>query len=271
MLKIFFIRLFSLLNIFKVDFFEIIYKLTVYLTGRNRSYYNIQHEFRSVLKFIDKINIFVDIGANKGLYSDLVYKHNNEANIFIIESDKKCFNFLKKKYFKKINIKLFNVALSSVKKIKQFYSSYDSGLNSYFNRKFQLDSRVSKNLLLTLKFKKSFTISCLRFLDFFKKNFNEGDKKIIDLVKIDTEGSELDILKGMGPAIKNIKIIQFEFGSSNMDSKVFFIEFYLFFMNNNFEIYRITPGIPRKVKYSYFDEIFSTNNYIAVNKFLFKK
>ena len=271
MFKILIIRLFSSLNIFKVDFFEIMYRLTTILTGRNRSYYNIKHEFRSVLKFLHKVNIFVDIGANKGLYSDLVHKHNSEANIFIIEPDKKCFQFLKKKYFKKINIKLFNIALGSDKKNKQFYSSYDSGLNSYFNRKFQLDYRVKKTVLSTLKFKNSFTVNCSRFLDFFEKNLNGNNKKIIDLVKIDTEGSELDILKGMGPAIKKIKIIQFEFGSSNMDSKVFFIQFYLFFMKNNFEIYRITPGIPRKVTYSYFDEIFSTNNYIAVNKFLFKK
>ena len=126
---------------------------------------------------------------------------------------------------------------------------------------------------LRIIIKKKFNINCLRFLDFFKPSFyliDRDNKKIIDLVKIDTEGSELDILKGMGPTIKNIKIIQFEFGSSNIDSKNFFIEFYIFFTKNNFDIYRITPGIPRKVTYSYFDEVFSTNNYIAVNKSLFK-
>ena len=272
-LKISFIQLLSFLNFFKVDFFEILYRLTAILTGRNRSYYNIGHEFKSVLKFIDKVNIFVDVGANKGLYSDFVYKHNSKASIFIVETDKRSFSFLKSKYSKKENIKLFNIALGSEKKRKNFYSSYKSGLNSYFNRKFQLDSRVKNSKLLTLKFKKNFNINCLRFLDFFKPSFyliDRDNKKIIDLVKIDTEGSELDILKGMGPIIKNIKIIQFEFGSSNIDSKNFFIEFYIFFTKNNFDIYRITPGIPRKVTYSYFDEVFSTNNYIAVNKSLFK-
>jgi hypothetical protein len=95
--------------------------------------------------------------------------------------------------------------------------------------------------------------------------------KIIDFVKIDTEGSEFDILKGMKEVIKNIKIIQFEFGTAQIDARNYFINFFIFFKKNNFDIYRITPGIPRKVNYSYFDEVFSTNNYIAINKRLFSR
>jgi hypothetical protein len=127
--KIIFIKLLTSLNIFKIDLFEIIFKISSYLTGRNRSFYDIKHEFKSVLRFLDKIDIFIDAGANKGFYSDLVLKKNCKANIFLIEPNKK----------------------------------------------------------------------------------------------------------------------------------------------NNFDIYRITPGIPRKVNYSYFDEVFSTNNYIAINRKFFSR
>lgn len=46
------------------------------MTGRNRSYYNTDHEFRSVLKFINSIDVFIDIGANVGSYSDLLLNYN---------------------------------------------------------------------------------------------------------------------------------------------------------------------------------------------------
>lgn len=263
------IKLLSLLNFCRVDFFEIILKLSFFMTGRNRSFYNTEHEFRSVLKFINSIDVFIDIGANVGSYSDLLLNYNKKTNMFLIEPNKKNFNFLKIKYKKKNNIKIFNVALGSNTKNKYFYSSKrGSGLDSFYNRKFQIDHRIkSKDGFQLIKFKKSYLAKSGLFKDLYKSITKNNNKKVIDLVKIDTEGSELDILKGMGQnCIKNIKIIQFEFGSSNIDSKKFFIEFYIFFKKNNFDIYRITPGIPRKINYSYFDEVFSTNNYIAVNK-----
>ena len=97
-IKIFFIKIISHLNIFKIDFFEKTFKLSFLLTGRNSSSYNIKHEFYSVLKFINKVSIFIDIGANKGLYSDLVLKHNNKVNAYLIEPNKKSSYFLNKKY-----------------------------------------------------------------------------------------------------------------------------------------------------------------------------
>lgn len=189
--------------------------------------------------------------------------------MFLIEPNKKNFYFLKNKYKKNNNVKILNTALGSNTKNKYFYSSkISSGLDSFYNRKFQVDDRIkSKDDFQLIKFKKSYLAKSVLFKDLYKLITKNNNKKVIDLVKINTEGSELDILKGMGyNCMKNIKIIQFEFGSSNIDSKKFYIEFYIFFKKNNFDIYRITPGIPRKINYSYFDEVFSTNNYIAVNK-----
>jgi FkbM family methyltransferase len=122
-------------------------KLSFFLTGRNRVYYNTKHEFKTILRFIDKINIFIDIGANQGFYSDLVLKNNDKANILLIEPNKKNFNFLKKKYLNKDNIKAFNIALGSNNKNKYFYSSYTSGLDSVYKRKFQLDHKNSSKFI----------------------------------------------------------------------------------------------------------------------------
>ena len=77
----------------------------------------------------------------------------------------------------------------------------------------------------------------------------------------------MEALKGMGKFIKNQSYIQFEFGQSNIDNKIFFRSFYYFFKKKNFEIYRIAPT--RLIKISKWNENlehFRVTNYIAENK-----
>ena len=77
-------------------------------------------------------------------------------------------------------------------------------------------------------------------------------------------------LIGFENKIKNFKLIQFEFNACNIDSKIFFKDFWNFFKNNNFSIYRMTPSGPLKIKsYNEDDENFSMNNYLAKNEKLF--
>ena len=51
---------------------------------------------------------------------------------------------------------------------------------------------------------------------------------MIDFFKIDVEGHEMDVLKGIGDKISNIKLIQFEFGGCNIDTRCFFQDFWYF-------------------------------------------
>lgn len=47
---------------------------------------------------------------------------------------------------------------------------------------------------------------------------NENNIDHIDLLKIDTEGHELDVLKGFEDFLQNVSIIQFEYGGTYIDS-----------------------------------------------------
>ena len=86
-----------------------------------------------------------------------------------------------------------------------------------------------------------------------------------NVLKMDVEGHELDVLKGAKEALRDIEIIQFEFGGSNIDSKTYFQDFWYFFSKQNFQIFRITPSGPLRIhQYSESDETFRTTNYIAV-------
>lgn len=52
----------------------------------------------------------------------------------------------------------------------------------------------------------------------------ENNIKSIDFLKIDTEGSEFDVIKGFGDFLQHIKIIQFEYGGTFLDNNVKLID-----------------------------------------------
>jgi FkbM family methyltransferase len=90
----------------------------------------------------------------------------------------------------------------------------------------------------------------------------------VDLLKIDVEGSELEVLKGFSDFLKNdkISIIQFEFNEMNILSKVFFRDF-LALMPNFFFFRLLRDGmIQIDNKSSIYNEIFVYQNIIAINK-----
>jgi len=85
----------------------------------------------------------------------------------------------------------------------------------------------------------------------------------IDLLKIDVEGHELSVLKGAKKIMPNIKYIQFEFGESQINARVYFRDFWELLKGRR--IYRITKNCLYEIKeYSSRLEQFQTSNYLAV-------
>jgi hypothetical protein len=90
----------------------------------------------------------------------------------------------------------------------------------------------------------------------------------IDLLKIDVEGHELAVLNGASKSIAagRIKLIQFEFGGCNLDTRTTFQDFYYFFSNYGFKLHIIKPS-GQLVHLSHYCEIYEqyrTTNYLAV-------
>ena len=84
---------------------------------------------------------------------------------------------------------------------------------------------------------------------------------------MDVEGHEFDISKGGIETIKRAKIVQFEFGGANIDTRTYFLDFFMYFREFNFEIYIIKPsGFKLISEYHEKCEFFSTTNFIAVSK-----
>ena len=73
------------------------------------------------------------------------------------------------------------------------------------------------------------------------------------------------INKGFGKAIYSTNIIQFELGGTNIDSRTYFKDFWYFFKEHNYSLFRISPlGAEKILTYDESDEYFSIMNFIAL-------
>jgi FkbM family methyltransferase len=255
--------------LYNTQFYEKQEKQNAYMQGKGYGASSIQKEVELCIHFIKHTpSIFIDIGAEKGTYTKEVLKYFPDIEVFMFEPS----TFHKKLYEKSLknmsNVNINYLALSNVNgKQKLYYDKAGSALASLTKRR--LDH-------LNINFENSEEIQTIRFDDFWKTTdiYKNNPNTIIDYVKIDVEGHELDVLKGFGNLLDKIGIIQFEFGGSNIDTRTYFQDFWYLFKDKkyDFTIYRISPnGLIPITKYLESDEYFSTTNYIVVNNKINKK
>lgn len=172
------------------------------------------NSFNAIHKFIfDKIvkknelTIF-DIGANDGKSITRFKKRFPDAEIFSFEPTKSAYDKISKLSSKKI--KVFNYALSSFNGEKKFcqYKYLSGKTNSFYpmveNSKYKIQR--TKNNDET----ESFTNVKVKKLDTFLEEYKISN---IDLLKIDTQGAEIEILKGAENILnlKKINVIELEY------------------------------------------------------------
>jgi FkbM family methyltransferase len=90
----------------------------------------------------------------------------------------------------------------------------------------------------------------------------------VDFMKIDVEGHEYDVLLGAQQSIQSgrINAIAFEFGGTDVDTRVFFQDFWFFFQKHGFDLFRINPFLdPIKItRYHVSLECFDISNCLAI-------
>jgi FkbM family methyltransferase len=147
------------------------------------------------VKLCKNSRIIVDIGANVGYYSILAAKSTRDRNniIYAFEPVKHTFSSLKKNIGLNnlSTIKPFNLALSEEEGQLQIHvnAKENWGLSSVHRQMDELGSIELSNAVN------------------FDSFYNKMDSHSIDLIKIDVEGHELHILKGMEKSIDKYKPI----------------------------------------------------------------
>lgn len=91
---------------------------------------------------------------------------------------------------------------------------------------------------------------------------------LIDLLKLDVEGHEMEVLKGAHRMLSggHIQIIQWEMGGCDIDSRVFFRDFY-YRLHDDYIILRLLAnGLHPVVSYKEEYEVFLTTNWCAISR-----
>ncbi len=155
----------------------------------------------SYLRFDKKINI-IDVGASDGIASKFFINKLNVANILCFEPNIPYVKILKKINYK--SMKVYNYGIGEKKEqYKVFYPRY-----KFFKRNFDLvtytfynKNDLQKQINLDFKFKKNIEIIQTNI---FLKKINKLNLKI-SLIKIDVNGHELSVIKGLINIIKKDK------------------------------------------------------------------
>ena len=232
-------------------------RLSAFVQGKGYGSATIQREVELLLSFLKSSpKLAIDIGGNVGNYTAELRQRHSDAEIHTFEPSATNIIKLTQRFNNDLNIHIRPFAVSDTDGTVQLFSNEPgSGLGSLTQRK--LDH-------FNIVFDTSELVQLIRFEDYWNKTLN---RRHIDLLKLDIEGHELNALKGCGQALEHISAIQFEFGGCNIDTRTFFQDFWYFFTNLGYELYRITPIGPQYIdKYRERDEFFSTTNYIAVNR-----
>ena len=206
--------------------------------------------------------VIFDVGANIGKYAELVLSVFEDIKIALhcFEPSAKTFELLESntEIADKAHIILNNFALGSCHGRRELYSDQvGSGLASLTKRRLE-------------HFGIDFNFIEICEIDTLDEYCGRNNIDMIDLLKIDVEGHELDVLEGSRAMLKKaaIKFIQFEFGGCDIDTRIFIQDFFYFFKPFDFEIYRITPsGYCQHLPiYKEVYEQFITTNFLAVHR-----
>lgn len=204
--------------------------------------------------------VFFDVGANVGEYSSLLMRHFPNAIIHSFEPNHSTFRLLEDKLNYNDNIRLNNNALGSIENASTIYYYQKDHLTGHASIYKEVFSEVHGDLNII-----SQDIPMTTLDQYCKKN--EFDR--IHWLKIDTEGHELEILKGARSMISEGKIdyIQFEFNEMNIISRVFLKDFYDLLCE--YQFYRISEkGLFPLGNYSAKNEVFKIQNILAMkNKY----
>lgn len=199
--------------------------------------------------------VIIDVGSHFGEFIKEILPYYPQAKYYCFEPCKDSFQKLEDRYKSYGEITFNNCAVSDSEGIMKLYSHVKESSGA---------SLIKRDLeYLGENFEKYIEEVKVIKLSSYLKN-----KKInqVDYLKLDVEGNEYSIVKDLKDylAAKKIRNLQFEFGSPNIDSKIFLRDFYSLLRPLGYNLYRILPeGLYAANTYSELFEVFYVVNYLA--------
>jgi len=198
--------------------------------------------------------VVFDIGANVGEWSSTLLEIEPDASVVCFEPSQVASEILSERFSRISNVRIVQIGIGKQRETTQLWADRaGSGLGSLSRRRldhFGIDFSFTEKVEVTT-------------LDEWT-----GINDIYpDLLKLDIEGHELDALNGSTETLEHVSVVQFEFGGCNIDTRTYLQDFFYFFTERNFRIFRLGPnGVLPIRRYSERDEVFITSNFFAVSE-----
>jgi FkbM family methyltransferase len=225
----------------------------------NYENYTVSGERRFLKRFLERYPtaVVIDVGANAGQYSELVRELAPEAVIHAFEPHPVSFAALAQ-LAAKIGVAAHPLALGETHSTIEIFDYADEAGSQHASVYREVIEGVHRRPAC------SWTIRC-ETLDSIA---DEWSLTGIGLLKIDTEGHELAVLKGSRRLLEAgaIDVIQFEFNEMNVISRVFMRDF--FALLPNYRIYRLLSegAIAFETYDPTFMEVFAYQNMACIRR-----
>lgn len=201
--------------------------------------------------FVNKENpVIFDIGANTGQTLE-AFKYNfPDSSIYSFEPGPETYFELKRSHDKKSNVHLENMAVASTSGQRDFLENKSPEMSSFLE--YNQDDWGG--------YRRTIKVNAVSVDDYCIKN----NIKKIDLLKVDTQGYELEVFKGAIKMMKqnNIQLLYFEFIFSEMYKDIpSFGDVFNFLIQNNFKIVRFYDSHYMHNFLSWIDVLFVNMDY----------
>jgi len=207
----------------------------------------------------NKLKTVIDVGANVGEYSKSVIENNTKVRLFSFEPHPVTFEVLQSNAVA-LGYTAMNLAVGVEKGFVELFdhATTDGSQHASIHKSVIEDIHQSKSTSHRV---------AITTLDAF---MGETGLARVDLLKIDTEGNELQVLSGAKYALAagRIELIHFEFNVCNVISRAFMKDFYD--LLSNYIFFRMLPdGVVRLPAYGVDVadlEIFAYQNILAIHE-----
>ena len=206
-------------------------------------------------KLGNNISIFIDVGAHHGETIKLFNSSFTINSIISFEPSLKNYKTLIKKNKNLKNLKMFNFALGSEKKEMEFIDHYESQSSTLTKINFESKYYKKKNFFLNpFNNEKKINLTKIK-IDRLDNIFDKLEISKVDILKIDTEGYDFNVIKGLGDLIKNVKFIYFEHHFHDMLKKNYTLsDINNYLVKNNFlKVFKAKMRFRKTFEYIYFN------------------
>lgn len=204
-------------------------------------------EYRLIDQLAPQVSRFVDVGANKGEWSEYLLSRGASEGV-CFDPSAQCVAYLKE-LFESRPVEVREKALSDVSGSLPFFEEHDHGETS------SLGSRTSGGAGV----ERIVEVSTL------DAEFPDPDTKI-DLLKTDCEGWDLRTLKGGREILTRTRFVQFEYNSSWLNAGSSLLEAMTFLQDLGFQVFLVRSTGLHPLRYAFWGDFFRYANFFALRE-----